>query len=107
MCVHVFEYACAEPVTLYHIGDEESSETDHIVREEGRVDISFTVIVSDEEGREVVCTRAEVVLYGIASSLGEIDDAELASLTPYSEFECLEVHILLMECCELRDTQSS
>lgn len=104
MCVHIFEYACTESVIFYHIGDKESGKTYSIVGELRRVDISFTVVVSDEERGEVVCTRAEVVLYGIASSLGEVDDTELASLTSYSEFECLEVHISSIECRELRDT---
>ena len=107
MCVHIFEYACTEPVTFYHIGNKESGKAYSIVGELRGVDIVITIVVSDEERGEVVCTRAEVVLYGIASSFGEIHNTELASLTSYSEFECLEVHISFIQCCELRDTQAS
>ncbi len=50
--MHIFEYARTESIVLHHTRDEESRETDSIVREEGRIDISATVVVSDEEGEK-------------------------------------------------------
>lgn len=38
--------------------------------------------------------------------LCQIDHTEFSSLSSDGEFECIEVHILPIQCCELRDTQS-
>lgn len=86
MCMHIFEYARTESIVLHHTRDEESRETDSIVREEGRIDISATVVVSDEEGGEVVRTSIQIRYNRISSSFREIDNTEFASLTSYSEF---------------------
>ena len=63
--VHVFEYACLESVYLHHVGDMESRETDNIIGEQGRVDICLTIVVTDEEGSEVVATSLQIGLYGV------------------------------------------
>jgi hypothetical protein len=106
MCVHVFEYACVESIRLHHVGDMEPRESDRIVGEQGRADICFAIVVADEEGSEVVAPSLQIGLYGEGCSLGEVDDAELASLTAYGEFERLMVHILTVQCCEFRYTQT-
>ena len=70
------------------------------------MDIRFTVVVADEEGSEVVTASLQIGLYGETRLLGEVDDTELASLTSYGELERLEVHILAVQCCQLRYTQT-
>jgi hypothetical protein len=106
MCVHVFQYPCLESVRLHHVGDMEPRESDRIVGEQGRTDICFAIVVADEERSEVVAPSLQIGLYGEGCSLGEVDDAELASLTAYGEFERLMVHILTVQRCELRYTQT-
>ena len=54
----------------------------------------------------MVTTSLEIGLYGVSGGRSEIDDPELASLSSYSKLERLEVHILTVQCCELRYTQS-
>lgn len=61
------------------------------------MEIRLTIVVSDEEGGEVVTTYIEIVSYGITSSVCEVDDPELASLPSYGEFHSLEVYISTIE----------
>ena len=70
------------------------------------MDICLTVVVTDEEGGEVITASLQIGLYGDARLFREVDDAELASLTSYGELERLEVHILAVQRCQLRYTQA-
>lgn len=70
------------------------------------MDICLTVVVADEEGSEVVTASLQIGLYGETRLFREVDDAELASLASYGELERLEVHILAIQRCELRYTQT-
>ena len=106
VCVHIFEYACLESVCFHHVGDMEPRQSDYVIREQGGVDVRFTVVVADEERNKVVTTSLEIGLYGISGGRSEINDPELTSLSSYGEFESLEVHIRAIQCCELRYTQS-
>ena len=62
--------------------------------------------MTDEEGSEMVATSLQIGLYRERCYLCEIDDTELASLPTDGELERLVVHILAIQCCELRYTQT-
>ena len=54
----------------------------------------------------MVATTLQIGLYGETRLWREIDYSELASLAPYSELQCLVVHILAVQCGELGYTES-
>jgi len=61
------------------------------------MDICKRKIMTDKEGREVIFTCGEIVLYCFLGSISEIDDTELPSFPAYRELERLQIDIFTIQ----------
>jgi len=104
--MQIFEDASLHPVRLDHIGDKKPRQAHRVIVQQGSVDVFWTIVVSDKKGIPMVFACLKIRLDSGFCTLGEIHDAQLASLSSYGKLERVKVDILTVESGELRYAQA-
>lgn len=106
MCWDMFQDSCLQSIVFYHIRDKETREAHMLIIELTRSHIFFSEIVSYKERMECIVSSSKIYFYFFFRLRCEIDDTEFISFSSYGELECLEIHIISIKMCQLRDTES-
>ncbi len=107
MSMKVFEYSRFESVLFNHIRDKKSCESYARISELYQRNIFLIKVVSDKEWTKSIISCLKILLYRIFRFLCEIDDPHFVSFSSDGKFECFEIYIFLIQCCELWYTEAS
>ena len=71
------------------------------------VAIIHIYIMPDKQGRHMIFSHVEIILYQSSCMFCEIDNPYLASLSTYRKLSRFEVDIVFVQSCEFADTKAS